>query len=544
MAGIERELKLKKLPVTITGGGGPVMRKRIWSFVVSVMVVTVVTVQAVVPVPPAPKLQLPAVLSSHMVLQRDMPVPVWGAAIPGATVTVEFAGQTKTAQANEKGAWKVKLDPMSASAESRVMIISVSPADPAQAPITLEDVLVGEVWVGSGQSNMAQPVKAYTTDDRVLATNAAANYPQLRLNNAKAQWQPATPEESSNFSALMFSFGVPLQKAINVPVGLMVGAAGSSPSRLWLSKAAYQNDPGCQAAVAKALAAYDDEKEQLAYANRLSVWNQAVAVAKKEGKPPPSKALRPVGPAKPGVYDPAMGSLYERYIRPYQPYAIRGVLWDQGESGTEIVGVDQYTLMGALIRGWRQEWGQGDFPFIYVQKPSGHGINPHRPSVPHPLGPNDGRRRETYTRIMQYTNTAMVISSDLGWGLHPRDKSRYGLRAARVALGMVYGQPVEYYGPIYLSHKVEGNQVRIRFSHVGQGLTTRGGGKLQGFSVAGADKIFFWAEAVIEGDTVVASSDKVPAPVAVRYAWALDHPWANLVNKDGLPSVTFRSDTW
>ncbi len=521
------------------------MRQKIWSFVVSVVAVTAVALQAAVPVPPAPKLQLPAVLSSHMVLQRDMLVPVWGAAVPGATVTVEFAGQTKTAQANEKGAWQVKLDPMAASAESRAMTISVSPADPAQAPITLEDVLVGEVWVGSGQSNMAQPVKAYTTDDRVLATNAAANYPQLRLNNAKAQWQPATPEESSNFSALMFSFGVPLQKAINVPVGLMVGAAGSSPSRLWLSKVAYQNDPGCQAAVAKALAAYDDEKEQLAYANKLSVWNQAVAVAKTEGKPPPSKAWRPVAPVRPGVNDPAMGSLYERYIRPYQPYAIRGVLWDQGESGTEIVGVDQYTLMGALIRGWRQEWGQGDFPFIYVQKPSGAGIGSGRlPPVPPASSPTDGRRRESYTRIMQYPNTAMVISSDLGWGLHPRDKSRYGLRAARVALGMVYGQPVEYYGPIYLSHTVEGNQVRIRFSHIGQGLTTQGGGKLQGFSVAGADKIFFWAEAVIEGDTVVASSDKVPAPVAVRYAWALDHPWANLLNKDGLPSVTFRSDTW
>jgi sialate O-acetylesterase len=238
------------------------------------------------------------------------------------------------------------------------------------------------------------------------------------------------------------------------------------------------------------------------------------------------------------------------------PFGIRGVLWDQGESGTAVFGVDQYTLMGALIRGWRKEWGQGDFPFLYVQKPSGEGCawDPEDPVTnkankfaPLPAAvpaTASGVYRETHVRIAQYPGTAMVISTDLGSGIHPTNKSGYGSRAARVALGMVYGRKIEYYGPVYASHKVEGNKVRVSFTHVGAGLAFKHGDKLQGFAVAGEDKVFHWADAVIDGDTVVVTSDKVAKPVAVRYAWADKHPWANLFNKDGLPAQTFRTDGW
>ena len=402
---------------------------------------------------------------------------------------------------------------------------------------------------------MQMPVSAYTAGDPVLATNAAVEYPHLRLlRTPDARWEQAAPATAHGFSALLFSFGVPLQKALNVPVGLIVGAAGGTPSGFWLSEAAYRGDAGCQAAVAKAVAAYTEDKAaqaQQAYTNALAVWTQAVDAAQTAGKPLPRK---PAPPVKPGTCLVTLGMLYEHFIRPLQPYAIRGVLWDQGESGTAIEGLDQYTLMGALIRGWRQEWGQGEFPFLYVQKPSGGGCawDPADPvtcnaekfgRLPATV-PTNGTYRDTHIRIMQYPNTAMVIASDLGPGTHPVCKSGYGVRAARVALGKVYGQPIEFYGPLYLSHAVDGGKVRVRFAHVGQGLAARPADKLQGFAVAGADQQFQWAEAVIDGDAVVVSSDKVPAPVAVRYAWSATHPWANLFNKDGLPAVPFRTDAW
>ena len=210
--------------------------------------------------------------------------------------------------------------------------------------------------------------------------------------------------------------------------------------------------------------------------------------------------------------------------------------------------------MGALIRGWRKEWGQGDFAFIYVQKPSGDGIawdstNPvtsqGQPFMPLPANvPGDGQFVETHVRIMNYPNTGMAISSDLGPGIHPSNKSGYGQRSAAVAEGMVYGKKVEYYGPLYSSHEVEGNKVRVKFTHVGQGLAARPSDKLQGFAIAGEDKQFHWADAEIDGETVLLSSAKVPKPVAVRYAYANNRRWANLFNKDGLPAITFRTDTW
>jgi sialate O-acetylesterase len=231
------------------------------------------------------------------------------------------------------------------------------------------------------------------------------------------------------------------------------------------------------------------------------------------------------------------------------------VLWDQGEDGTGLPLVDQYTLMGALIRGWRKDWAQGDFPFIYIQKSNGGGCawdtkNPvtrnAKPFEPLPayVDKVSGSNVENHIRIMRYPNTAMAISSDLEPGNHPTNKSGYGHRASDVALGMVYGRKIEYYGPTYDSHVVEGNKLRIRFNHVGQGLAIRHGDKLQGFAVAGADKVFHWADASIDGETVVVSNEKVSQPVAVRYAWSGRRAWANLFNKDGLPALSFRTDQW
>jgi len=508
---------------------------------------------------PTGALHLPTPFSNHMVLQRNTVVPVWGTALAGSHVVVTFAGQTKTTQADDKGLWQILLDPLTASDQSQSLVVSVSPADPKQPSVTIDDVLVGEVWVGSGQSNMATTPTLYTKD-MVLRTNAAATYPEMRLLvAAENKWEVAKPETINSFSALLFSFGLSLHQTLHVPVGLMVGAIGGTASRLWISEKAYSNSVPCQEAIKQALAAWNGEPAaaaERAYTNALAAWNQTVAEAQAAGKPvPPNK---PQPPIPPGEYtagpNEKTGHLYERYIRPMQPYAIRGVIWDQGEAGTAIQGLDQFLLMGALIQGWRQDWRQGDFPFVCVQKPSGGGCawDPTDPVAqgaeaftPQPnIPPTTAFSAESYIKLMQYTNTFLVTTTDLAPGIHPPCKSGYGARVARVVLGGVYQYPIEIYGPRYVSHTVEGNKIRIRFDHIGQGLAARPADKLQGFAVAGADKHFYWANAVIEGDTVVVSSDKAPAPVAVRYAFGPTHPWANLFNKDGLPALMFRSDSW
>jgi sialate O-acetylesterase len=500
---------------------------------------------------PAPAaIRLPACLSSHMVLQQNTPVPIWGTAGTGEVITVEFAGRTQTATPDSQGRWQVKLEPLPASADPRTLTITAASARGATQKLELDDVLVGEVWLGSGQSNMAMPGSAYTNQDPVLLANVNATHPLLRLLG-RGGWCVASTNDNRTFSALLFSFGVPLQKELGVPVGLLAGAAGGTPSGYWLSRETYESDPGCKADVERAMAAFDTGKTQAEYAVRLSAWTQAVAQAAQAGTPAPAQP-RPT--LTPGETRKPVGNLYEAHIRPSVPFAIRGVLWDQGESGTGIGGVNQDTLMAALIRGWRQERGQGDFPFLVVQKPSGGGCawdpadpvtRQDEPFAPLPAAPrSNGDYRALHLRIMRNPGTFMVTSSDLGAGTHPACKSGYGLRAARVALGAVYGRPLEIYGPVLKSSTVEGVRMRLAFDHAGQGLATPTNAPLQGFSIAGTNRVFQWAKAAIEGPSIVVWSEAIPEPVAVRYAWDDRHPWANLFNRDGLPAQAFRTDDW
>lgn len=474
--------------------------------------------------------------SDHMVLQRDMPVPIWGTAAPGEKIAVTFRSQKKQTQADKDGKWLVRLDPLKVGEPGKLTVSG-------SGSVTFSDVLVGEVWVGSGQSNMAGGTGGYARRDEVLAEMVkAAPYPRLRLY--RKGWKESTAGNINGFSALLFAFGQPLQQQLDVPVGLIVGAVGGTPSGRWLSPEMLAADPACQAALKKiGLGSYEEQQEK--YREVLAEWQKAVKLAKEQGKRPPR---RPRGPVR-------VGDLYAAHIEPVVPYAIRGVLWDQGESGTAVPGIDQFTMMGALIKGWRKAWGQGDFPFLYVQKPSGGGCawdpkgNPVTrmadPFAQEPASPNkatDGLYRKVHIRIMQHPNAAMVTASDLGSGVHPISKSGYGKRACRVALGFAYGRDVETYGPVYESHEAEGNRIRIRFRHVGKGLAFRHGDRLQGFEIAGSDGAYQWADAKIDGRTVTVSSPKVAKPVHARYGWSRNHTWANLFNKDGLPALTFRTD--
>lgn len=438
--------------------------------------------------------KVPPVFSDHMVLQRELAAPIWGTAEVGEEVVVSVAGQSHTAKADTDGNWRVKLEPLKAGGPH---VISIKAAN----TLEFKDVLVGDVWIGSGQSNMAGGVGGYAKGDEVLAKIAAGTFPQLRLCRGKGgSWQQSTPTTNPRFSALLFSFGQRLQEELDVPVGLILGAVGGTPSGRWLTD------------------------EMLARNADTKAFKAANG-----------------------------GDLYKQHILPVVSYGIRGVLWDQGESGTAIKGLDQFTTMGALIGGWRDTWGQGEFPFLYVQKPSGGGCawdksNPTTrmaddfgklPKSPQQTGA--GNYRAHHVRIMKHPATAMVTARDLGSGIHPRNKSGYGHRAAQVALGFAYERPVEIYGPIYHSHKVTGNKIHIQFTHIGGGLTTKYGDGLQGFAVAGKDGKYHWAKAVIDGDTVVVSSSEVPQPVSVQYAWDKAATWANLFNKDGLPAPIFRA---
>ena len=524
-------------------------------------------VRSVSPAPLAPltgqAVRLPEILSTHMVLQCDMPVPIWGMAAPNATVTVKFRDQEKTATAGADGKWSLKLDALKAGGPDKLTINST----------VIDDVLVGEVWLGSGQSNMAIPVAGFTADP-ALAAMAKETYPQLReftqSRAGKHAWTEATPANNATFSATLFSFGVPLQKQLQVPVGLVVGAIGGTPSIKWISEEAYRSDPACTETARNFAATYPYDELKKSYDEAKAAYDQARAAASPVTNTPSApnapraavlRAPKPVLKAG-DLEGPAwkIGELYEANIRPMIPYAIRGVLWDQGESGTGIIGGDQYVLMGGLIRGWRKDWGQGEFPFIYVQKPSGGGpawdyndpltsqadlFKPQPPKGgPRPNDTYGGFARENTIAIMKYPNTFMVTTSDLGGGTHPIHKSGYGAREARTALTAAYGSKAGIYGPIYESSTIDGGKIHLKFKHLGQGLAFKNGDRLQGFAIAGDDRKFVWADSTIDGDTVVVSSPTVPKPAAVRYAWAIAFPSANLFNKDGLPALTFRTDTW
>ena len=480
---------------------------------------------------------LDPMFSNHMVLQREMPVPIWGTADPGQKVTVSFRDQKKETTADNDGKWSVKLDPLKVDSPGKLTVAG-------KTTIVLDDVLVGEVWIGSGQSNMERNVDRFVGGDEVLAAMAKAGpYPNLRLY--RGDWRIAAADDIGGFSAIMFSFGLPLQKELDVPVGLIVGAVSATASGRWLSPKMLLDDSGL-----KKLVGSDEEGKTLlekleAYPKTLAKWEEAAKQAEVDGKPMPEK---PEPPSH-------IGDLYARFIEPVVPYAIRGVLWDQGFHGMGVRGVDhQFPVMHALTQGWRKAWGQGDFPFLCVQKPSGGGCawdaqgntltRMAAKFVPQPTEPNapgNGSWRCGQVRLVDLPKTAVVINSDLGGGVHPPDKSSYGRRCCDIALSYVYGGNTPIYGPRYDSHEVEGKQIRVRFKHVGKGLVVRHSDKLQGFEIAGKDHPWHWAEARIEGDTVVVSSDKVPHPVHVRYKSHNSCSWANLFNKDRWPAFAFNT---
>ena len=437
----------------------------------------------------AADLKLSSLFADHMVLQRDAVVRVWGSAAPGERVTLEFAGQKKTATADAGGKWRVNLDPMKASAEPRQLRVN---------DLVIQDVLVGEVWLCSGQSNMEWALGRSTGGPEALA---CSSNPLLRLctiphngqttpqDDVAAKWVISGHNSTRFFSAIAWWFGSKLQKELGVPVGIINDSYGGTSIQGWMSGESLAKGP----------------------------WPAGG-----------SSDLR--GP----------GKLWNGMVVPLLPFRVRGVAWYQGESNAYPGVADPYgALLPALITEWRAGFAQPRLPFLIFQ------ISAYRQPQ---TDPNEvsgmAQLREAQLKTVQSTpDTALVVTLDLGEpDVHYLNKEPAADRALKAALALAYGRHLEASGPIFKSLKVKGGQAILRFDHLGGGLIAKDG-PLTGCVLAGADRKFVFADARIEGDRVVVSSPQVPKPVAVRYGWA-NLPKANLFSREGLPASPFRSDTW
>lgn len=481
--------------------------------------------------------RLPALFSDHAVLQQGVAVPVWGWADPGEAVTVSAAGQTKSVKAGQDGAWRVALDALKPGA---TLTLTVK----GKNALTVQDVLVGEVWIGSGQSNMGMTVSRANDFDK---EKAEASVPQIRMftveravgttpqSDCKGRWVLCAPDTVGAFSATAYFFGKNLFKTLNVPVGLINSSWGGTPVEAWISAEAMRAMPDSKVITdpwaARVAAPWDEAKAMAAYDKQVSAWKDRVKQMKAAGKEPPRAPKKPVAPRL-DPHHPA--NLYNAMIAPLIPYAIRGAVWYQGESNARDDSAHLYgTQLETLIADWRGRWGCA-FPFAWVQLPNFQSSDRNWPLV-----------REGMLKTLKVPNTGMAVTMGLGESnnIHPQNKQEVGRRLALWAFGTVYGQKVDSIsGPLPAGHTVKGGEVVCAFTHTEGGLVARGG-ELQGFVIAGADQKWVPAKAKIVGDTVVVSSPEVTAPVAVRYAWASD-PVCNLFNGAGLSASPFRTDTF
>ncbi|HEY3415238.1 MAG TPA: sialate O-acetylesterase [Armatimonadota bacterium] len=493
--------------------------------------------------------KLPALFSDNMVLQRDANVAVWGWAAPGEKVTISVQGQQVGATADAQGNWRVALKPMPAGGPVELTVAG------ADKTITLHNVLLGDVWVCSGQSNMNMYLQGTTGWE---AEAAQANYPNIRLCTQTAvcaleprqdvqvttAWTPCSPEKARYFSAVAYYFGKELHSNLNVPIGLLANPLNGSTAEAWSSRATLAADPELKVT----LDYWDTVLQKQAGAMltdtypAMQAWVKEAEQAKAEGKPlpiPPAQAFQ-LDPRTNGNvnYHLATG-LFLGTILPITPLAIKGVIWYQGEHNTDRPA--QYRkLLPALITCWRQAWGRDDLPFLFVQLPNYYARQ---------ADPNNYSGwtllREAQTQTLRLPHTGMAVSLDVGeaGNIHPVNKGPVGKRLGLVALATVYGKTLECSGPVYDGMTVEGQTIRLRFTHLGGGLVAKDGEALTGFAIAGNDKKFTWADARIDGDTIVVSCKDITEPVAVRYAWA-DNPQCNLYNTAGLPTGTFRTDNW
>jgi sialate O-acetylesterase len=438
-----------------------------------------------------------SIFTDHMVLQKGVAVPIWGTAEEGENVTVSFNGQVVSTVA-KNGKWIARLQPMPYVTTPSIMTITGSNT------VTIQDVLVGEVWLCSGQSNMERqlgprPPQPLITDWE--KERDAANYPQIReyyvplkysadkVDDVNSHWTTCSPQTVVDFSAVGYFFARDLHQQMKVPVGIIFSAFGGTPAEDWTSREALEGNPE----LGELINNYD----------QIPGWKPAGKV---------------------------MSGLYNGMIFPLVPYAIKGVAWYQGEANNDRPKQYQIILIN-MIRNWRHDFGLGDFPFLIVQ------IAPFKDMCPE-------IREAQFLVSQKVSNAALIVTTDCGDAndIHPSHKQPVGERLALAARALAYGEKIEYTGPTYHSYSIKGNRVVLTFGHTGTGLKILQGDVLSGFTIAGADKRFVPASARIVGNKVIVRNDAVRHPVAVRYGWE-NVPKGNLSNKEGLPASPFRTDT-
>jgi sialate O-acetylesterase len=484
---------------------------------------------------------LPAFFSDHMVLQRDLPNTVWGWAAPGENVTVRLATESRSTQTDPAGRWRVELGPLPAGAPTALTV-------QGQNTLVIQDVLLGEVWMCAGQSNMAMSV---AQAQNAPQEKAAAQYPTLRMftvtsgashepqTRCTGTWEVCSPATVERFSAMAYFFGRTLHQTLGTPVGLIhASTVNGSPIEAWTSLPAMAQKPELQTLLSaweKEIALYAAPETAAKFEAETAAWKLTVEKAKAENRPAPRAPARagrsPKDQSRPG-------NLFNGKIAPLAGYPIRGTVWYQGETNTSN-GALYATQLPLLVQDWRTAWGRDTLPFIWAQLP-GYGRRTEQPVE------TSGWAliRDAMRRSLAVPHTAMSVNLDLGeeTDLHPKNKQEVGRRLALCALANVYGKDLLFSGPLYEKHEIHGGDIRVSFRHAQGGLVARDGA-LRGFAVAGADRKWVKAEGTLRGDQVIVSSAEVAEPQAVRYGWA-NYPDGNLTNASGLPASPFRTDSW
>jgi sialate O-acetylesterase len=478
--------------------------------------------------------RLPALFSDNMVIQQEMKVPVWGRADPGEKIIIEIGGARAEATTDPAGKWKVWIGPLKAGGPYDLVVSGKNKR-------IISDVLVGEVWVCSGQSNMAMEVRSCMNADKEIAE---AKYPMIRqfqvkrtkaalpledvapVADSKASWlntwEICDPSTAGHFSGTAYFFARSLYEKRNVPIGIIHASWGGTTAEAWTPRDTLEKDPGLKA-ILEDWPVYNDDEEWLKA--EYEEYVREVKKARLEGVEDP-------------LYFNQPSVLFNGMMAPVIPYGMRGVIWYQGESNA--YRACQYReLFPAMITQWRRKWAQGDFPFLFVQLANYH----FEPQVFPEL-------REAQAMTLELPQTAMAVTIDIGdsTDIHPKNKQDVGGRLALAARKIAYGEDILFSGPIYKRMFIDGSKCWLLFDHVGDGLVARGDGELLGFSLAGKDRKFLKANARIDGDQIIVWNDHIDQPVAVRYAWENHPAGCNLYNRSGgepyLPASPFRTDDW
>lgn len=483
---------------------------------------------------------LPDILGDSMVLQQNKKVPIWGIAEVGETVIVTFGKQKLTVVANAKGKWRIDLKPLKADFSPQTLTIE------GKNKIELKDILVGEVWLVSGQSNMQWTLLQSINGE---AEVAKANHPNIRLFNVSrevafkkkqgklGEWKICNPESVKDFSGAGYYFGVELERELKVPIGLINSSYGGSQAEAWTPVEYLSANPDLKATVERTRI-WDEERPRvkIEYAEAIKKWREESEKQKAAGvRPSPS----------PGVPDAlrdyrVAASIYDGMIAPLMPFAIRGAAWYQGESNE--ARAEQYNiLLPTMIRAWRERWSQGNFPFGVIQLPNYRSIK----AEPEESAWSFIREAQRKTAV-NTPETGLIVTIDIGEpnDIHPKNKLDVGKRLAVWALKDIYERKL-IDSPKFTKAEIKGSKIILTFESVGSGLRIKDGEKLDEFAIAGADKKFVWAEAKIVGkNKIEVSSPKILAPLAVRYAFNSNPKHPNLTNDSGLPASPFRTDDW